>query len=78
MDELSARALASEMEPGAARKNTRTVRGKSVVCRAWETAYLISFKGGANGGWLRIEDFLGRDLYTFIVSYGTIVQVRRE
>ena len=32
---------------------------------------------GQTGGWLRIEDSLGRGLYTFIVSYGTIVQVRR-
>jgi hypothetical protein len=57
MDEFSARAVASKMEAYAARKNTRAVRGKSVVYRAWETACLISFKGGANGAYT--GSFLG-------------------
>ena len=57
MDELSARAVAYKMEACGARKNTRAVRGKSVVCRAWETACLISFKGGANGAYT--GSFLG-------------------
>src|SRR5712691_3495112 len=64
MDEFPARALAGKLEPCAARKNTRTVRGKSVVCRAWESACLISFIGRGKRGMVAHRRFSGkRSLY---------------
>ncbi|MFL5696984.1 MAG: hypothetical protein ACJ797_07750 [Ktedonobacteraceae bacterium] len=42
-DELAARARASMMGHYLARKNSRSMSGKSVVGGAWETAWLISF-----------------------------------
>src|SRR6266480_900263 len=73
MDELSARAVASKIEPGAARKNTRTVRGKGVVCRAWETACLISFIGRGKQGMAALIRLPGkRSLYFHCIIWNNL------
>ena len=73
MDELSAPAVASKIEPGAARKNTRAVRGKSVVCRAWETACLISFIGRGKLGMAALIRLPGkRSLYFHCIIWNNL------
>ena len=79
MAEFLARALAGKMEYCAARKCTRTVRGKSVVCRVWETACLISFIGRGKRGMAALRRLLGKgSLYFHYIIWHNRSDLHRD